>query len=226
MQLFGKPLELAILDVDGVIVDVTECLRDSMTIAAERLALPVTPIHDHFDASWDGDPWWGGFQDRIHMIWPHLDADGVLAYAWRFQEVRREKPWPAIEGSIETIHWLRSRGLPVALCTTNDLPTLEHQLSAVGIEPSWFAALSTWESGHPKPDPLALKPIFDAVAVSREESVYVGDWWPDLRAARGARVRFIATLSGGVPRAAFLREGVPEDHILERLADLPKLITE
>lgn len=49
---------------------------------------------------------------------------------------------------------------------------------------------------------------------------------PYLDAARAAELRFIAVLSGEVPREAFIREGVPEDHILERLADSPKLITE
>lgn len=190
MQLFGKPLNLIILDVDGVIVDVSAYLRDAMTVTAERLALPTAPIHEHFAAPHDGNPWWGGFQDRVRMVWPHLDADGVMEYAWRFQEVRRENPWPTITGSIETIGWLQSKGLPVALCTTNDLPTLEHQLNAVGLRLDQFAVVSTWESGHPKPDSLALKPIFDATPVPREASAYIGDWWPDLHAAPRSRGSF------------------------------------
>jgi hypothetical protein len=37
-------------------------------------------------------------------------------------------------------------------------------------------------------------------------------------------VRFIAALSGGIPRHAFLREGIPEDHILMHLQDLLGLV--
>jgi phosphoglycolate phosphatase-like HAD superfamily hydrolase len=58
----------------------------------------------------------------------------------------------------------------------------------------------------------------------REQAVYVGDWYPDVDTARGGGVRFIAVLSGGIPRHAFLREGIPEDHIIARLQDLLRLI--
>jgi hypothetical protein len=37
-------------------------------------------------------------------------------------------------------------------------------------------------------------------------------------------VRFIAVLSGGIPRHASLREGIPEDHIIARLQDLLSLV--
>jgi hypothetical protein len=37
-------------------------------------------------------------------------------------------------------------------------------------------------------------------------------------------VRFIAVLWGGIPRHAFLREGIPEDHIMARLQDLLRLV--
>ena len=37
-------------------------------------------------------------------------------------------------------------------------------------------------------------------------------------------MRFIAVLSGGIPRYAFLREGIPADHILARLHDLMGLV--
>ena len=37
-------------------------------------------------------------------------------------------------------------------------------------------------------------------------------------------MRFIAALSGGIPRHAFLLEGIPEDHILMHLQDLLGLV--
>jgi FMN phosphatase YigB (HAD superfamily) len=65
--------------------------------------------------------------------------------------------------------------IPVALCTTDDRPTLGDRLRAADIDPGWFAAASTGESGHLKPAPKALDPIFMAIAVPREHAVYVGD---------------------------------------------------
>jgi hypothetical protein len=97
-----------------------------------------------------------------------------------FRTIEREHPYAPVEGCLETIHWFRRQQIPMALCTTNDRQTLAFRLHSAGIDPKWFAAASTWESGHPKPDPRALDPIFAAVPVLREHAVYVGDWYPDV----------------------------------------------
>jgi phosphoglycolate phosphatase-like HAD superfamily hydrolase len=106
----------------------------------------------------------------------------------------------------------------------HDRPALAHRLQAAGVDPRRFAAASSEENEYPKPDPRALDPIFLAIPVPREHAVYVGDWYPDVDTARGDGVRFIAVLSGGIPRHAFLREGIPEDHIITRLHDLLSLV--
>jgi phosphoglycolate phosphatase-like HAD superfamily hydrolase len=103
-------------------------------------------------------------------------------------------------------------------------PPLAHGLQAADVDLAWFAAASTWESGHPKPNPKALDPIFAALPIPQKHAVYVGDWYPDVDTARGGGVRCLAVLSCGIPRHAFLREGIPEDHILTCLRDLPSLI--
>jgi phosphoglycolate phosphatase-like HAD superfamily hydrolase len=70
----------------------------------------------------------------------------------------------------------------------------------------------------------AIEAWWPALPVPREHAVYVGDWYPDVEAAHGGGMRFIAVLSGGIPRHAFLREGIPEDHVIERLQHLLGLI--
>jgi phosphoglycolate phosphatase-like HAD superfamily hydrolase len=79
-------------------------------------------------------------------------------------------------------------------------------------------------AGTPSWTPKALDPLFRAIPVRREHAVYVGDWYPDVDTARAGEVRVIAVLSGGIPRHAFRREGIPEDHILARLQDLLRLV--
>lgn len=225
MQLFGKPLKLVVLDVDGVIIDVVDGLQRDLVRTAIRVGLPIGPLQRFFNAVAAGEEYWqASLQDGIRKFWPELSSEETLAFAWQFQDTRRQNPWPLLEGSTEVIQWFRQRGVPVALCTTNDRPTLEHQLLSVGVDLTWFTVFSTWECGTPKPDPRALDPIFEAVTVLRHHAVYVGDWYPDLEAARGAGVPFVAVLSGGIPRREFIKKGVSEDHILDRLADLPKLI--
>lgn len=227
MKLFGKPLELLVLDVDGVILALVGYFEQSFEAAARAFDLPLEPFRTYLTALRSGARrGHASLSEGVREFWPWLSPEDSYRFALQFQEERRKRPWPAIPGSREVISQFRAQGVALALCTTNDRMTTCHQLSAAGISPAMFASIVTWESRHRKPDPRAFDEIFSAVVVPRQHSAYAGDWYPDLEMARGAGVPFIAVLSGGVPRHAFLREGVAEDHILERLADLPKLITE
>lgn len=228
MQLFDKPLELVILDVDGVLLDQVVPQRRMLEIVAREFNLPGEPIGYYLAELQTGiRHGYPSFTTGLcAYCYPQLPKEEVRRFALRFQEERRRDPFPPIPGSIETLTWLRMNHIPLALCTSNDEMTLCNQLSAAGIDRDWFVVVSTSETPHRKPDRRALDPIFDVVRVPRSYAVYIGDWYPDLEVANGAGVRFVAVLSGGIPRHAFLREGVPEDHIIERLVDLPKLITD
>jgi phosphoglycolate phosphatase-like HAD superfamily hydrolase len=225
MQLFGHPLQLVILDVDGVILDLMASFERHLEAAATQLQLPTAPIRAYLAAVRRGTRQsFASLPEAIQTWWPMLSQRDRRQFIECFRTIEREHPYPPVDGSLETIQWFRRQQLPVALCTSNDRQTLTHHLHSAGIDPEWFAAASTWESGFPKPDPRALDPLFLAIPVPREHAVYVGDWYPDVDTARGGGVRFIAVLSGGIPRHAFLREGIPEDHIIARLQDLPSLI--
>ena len=225
MRLFGKPLQLVILDVDGTILDLWACFRHNLVTAAERLSLPIEPIDEYLTnvrlGTVRGE---AALSDAVRKFWSWLTLTQAHEYSVCFREEEQRTPYPPVTGAIEAIRWLRQKDIPIALCTTNDAPTLEHRLNAAGINPLWFATASTGEYQYRKPDPRAFDPIFEKLHVAREAAVYVGDWYPDVEASRGADISFVAVLSGGIPRHAFVREGVPDDHIIERLADLPKII--
>jgi phosphoglycolate phosphatase-like HAD superfamily hydrolase len=50
MQLFGHPLELVILDVDGVILDLMAGFAPHLEAAAGQLHLPTAPIRAYLAA--------------------------------------------------------------------------------------------------------------------------------------------------------------------------------
>ncbi len=225
MQLFGHPLKLVILDVDGVILDLMAGFERHLQAAAAQLHLPTAPIRDYLTAVHCGARHsFASLPEAIQAWWPMLSQSDTRQFVAGFRTIEREHPYPPVEESLAAIHWFRRHRIPVALCTTNDRQTLTHRLRSAGVDPGWFTAASTWDSGYPKPDPRALDPIFAALPVPREHAVYVGDWYPDVETARGGGVRFIAVLSGGIPRHAFLREGIPEDHIIARLRDLLSMV--
>jgi phosphoglycolate phosphatase-like HAD superfamily hydrolase len=225
MELFGRPLKLVILDVDGVILDLYACFRQNLERAASSLGLPHAPIAQYLsNVSLDRQRSGLTFHDGLRLMWPSLSDGQLQAYVQCFREVERLNPYPPIHGSLETIQWIRAHRLPLALCTTNEREVLRRRFATAGIALEWFAYAVTGEAPYLKPDPRTFDALFAALGVPRDQAVYVGDWYPDWEAARGAGVPFLAVLSGGVTRDAFRREGVPEDHIIERLSDLPNLI--
>jgi len=225
IQLFGHPLKLVILDVAGVILDLMANFAPHLEAAAEQLHLPREPIRDYLAAVHHGAcQSYTSLPEATQAWWPMLSQRDRTQFVECFRTIERDHPYPTVEGSLETIQWLRRQQIPVALCTMNDRQTLDYRLHSAGVDLEWFVTASTWESGHPKPDSKALDPIFAVLPVPREQAVYVGDWYPDVDAARGGGVRFIAVLSGGIPRHAFLLEGMPQDHIMACLQYLPSLI--
>lgn len=227
MKLFGQPLELLILDVDGTILDLLAYFWQHLEKAAVESGYELEPVKKYQENVRDGTSGHkASFMEMLHAFYPSRTSEENKMFFDKFRELEKANPYPPIEGSIETILWFRERGLPLALCTTNEKLALEHRLAFAGIDPNWFSAMSIWEDGFRKPDPRALRSIFQNVPVKKERAVYVGDWFPDVELAERAGIEFIAVLSGGIPKEAFLKKGVPADHILGKLSELPKLIEE
>lgn len=227
MELFGKPLKLLILDFDGVVLDLFASYTKILAAVAEEMGLPRDAIDRwylrHRDGTLHGNP---RFKKGIKTdLWPHLTDSETESFYWRFRELEEKIGYPEIPGSIKTIQWFRERGVKVALCTMNDERAISWKLRSIGLGRDMLDFVCTREVAKAdKPDRAILKPIFEAIPVSLEEACYVGDWYADIEVAHAAKIRFIAVLSGQVPRHAFIRDGVPDDHIIPMLSDFKALV--
>ena len=225
MRILGFPIELVILDVDGVIVDILSGLRRNLEQAAHYLQLPCEPIAKNIEEVTQAKVRiQGNAYDSARNLWPHLTEEEVIRFIHHFYGIERECPYPLIDGSLDVIMLLRRHGIPVALATNNPIKSLLWRLEAVGIDLSWFAAIATKDHAYFKPHPKTFDHIFEQVRIKRERALYVGDLQIDWDMARGASVLFCAVLSGGVPRDAFITEGVSPRHIFNRLVDVIEYI--
>ena len=225
MRIFGMPVELVILDVDGVILDILSGLRGNLEKSAIHFGLPIDPIAKILDDIALGKKRIkGNARDSTHAIWPHITKKQIAEFVDYFYAVERASPYALIDGSLETISYFRNQGVLMALATNNPMKNLLWRFEAVGIDPLWFAAIATKDSPYFKPHPKTFDPIFKATGIARDHACYIGDLQIDWDMARGAGVSFIAVLTGGVPREAFLREGVPDAHIFDRLDDVLRCV--
>ena len=225
MRICGMPAELVILDVDGVILDILGGLRGNLEKAAVHLGLPLDPIAENLNEIALGKRRIkGNARDSTPMIWPHLTESEITEFVDYFHEIERMFPYALINGSLEAISYFRNQGIPMALATNNPLKNLLWRFEAVGIDPLWFAAIVTKDNPYFKPHPKTFDPIFEATGIARDHACYIGDLQIDWDMARGVGVSFIAVLTGGVPREAFLHEGVPDAHIFDRLGDVLRCV--
>ncbi len=227
MELFGKPLKLIILDFDGVVLDLFASYPKILKTVAAEMGLSLDAIDRwharHRDGTLHGNP---RFKKGIKTdLWPHITDEDAEKFYWRFRELEEKIGYPEIPSSIKTIQWFRERGVRVALCTMNDERAISWKLNSINLGRDMLDFVCTREVANAdKPDPAILRPIFEAIPVPFEEACYIGDWYADIEVAHAAKIRFIAVLSGEVPRHAFLREGVPDDHIIPKLSDLKALV--
>ena len=221
MDLLGMPIELLILDVDGVILDILAGLQRNLEATALRFGLPIDPIAKsiaHIAAGKMRIK--GNARDSTRMLWPHLSESEICEFVRCFYEIERLSPYPLIEGSAEALSFFRKRGICLALATNNPAKVLGWRLAAAHIDPSWFCAIVTKDSPYCKPHPQTFDIIFQHAGVARNRACYVGDLQIDWDTARDAGVTFIAVMTGGVPRHAFMAEGIPHTHIFDRLSDI------
>jgi phosphoglycolate phosphatase-like HAD superfamily hydrolase len=72
----------------------------------------------------------------------------------------------------------------------------------------------------PHPEPLLL--ACGRLGIKPEEAVYVGDSLLDYEAAKRAKVKFIAVLSGDVSKEEFKKNGVK--NVIPSVAELPEFL--
>lgn len=216
-----KDTKVVILDWDGVIGALGEHFLSHLEAAALQCNFSLDPIR-----SWMGDMWTGKrtgafrLRENIKLFWPAITQDEITVFIKELEAIEEAHPYPLLLGSKEAIIRLRKEGVVLALCTANSIRTLRWRFASTGIRRKWFKIISNPDTtGVAKPHPFALQYILNAVGVSTKQALFVGDWAPDLEAAKASGgVPFIGVTSGSWGKKPFLKAGVPKERIFENLA--------
>jgi len=214
-------VKVVVFDLDDTIVHsypdwIRALCNAALTIGARVSKMTVETLrrNRHKDIS-----------EIVAAIWPGHDSAPFIA---AIDEIAKTVP-PLFSGTRGALLTLRDRGFGAALFTARHAADVEPVLAAHALEEQFIFLVSHDSIIHPKPHPEGLQKIVARcwdMGITRDEIVFVGDSmhmdWP---CARDAEVRFVATLESGYPRRKELTEaGVPEDHIIGSISELPALI--
>jgi phosphonatase-like hydrolase len=129
----------------------------------------------------------------------------------------------AVEGAEDVFHWLRRRGVRMALNTGFDRVTTDLLLDALGWRDAVDAVVCGDEVREGRPAPYLIFRAMEATgAASVHRVMNVGDTELDLRAGWNAGVGWnVGVLSGAHPRERL--ERAPHTHLVASVASLPEL---
>jgi len=208
-------------DLDGTLIDSgREGLKRVLKIAAVR-NLPVTPeIKQRIRDMWGAEPF-----KLLRIIWPDEDPK---AFFNEWENLDIAEPLPAFPGTREALKKLRPY-FNMSIVTNRQPRTIFAQLLHNDIAEFFEQIITPAHNGHKKPEPEIMEPIFEkykADQIERGGIILVGDTVEnDWKLAQATGIEFYAVVSGGMDtREKFLAAGVPEDHITDSAADLPRIL--
>ncbi len=216
----SAPYTVALVDLDGTIMDSAPGITATLTTTLERMGLPVPPPSRLVE--FVGPPILDGFRDLAGLD-PEQSARALEIYRAEYQAngAFDARPYPGVREALES---LRDAGLPLAVATSKPEVQAKRILAHFGLDDLFVvvAGASEDETRSEKADVItwALSQLREAgVDVSRP--VMIGDRVHDVEGAA----------EHGIP-AVFVRWGYgsPEEAagaiaIAETPADLPRIVT-
>jgi len=221
-RIIGKKLRVrygaVIFDLDGTLIDTLEDLTNAMNFGLRALSLPQhTP------------------EACRRMI-----GDGVRTFAWRALPAGKEGLRDELvrimggyyadhcfdhsrvyNGMGEALVELRGRGVRLAVVTNKDQPYAETVVNHFFAAGTFEHIVGTGPDTPVKPDPAGLIRIVEAMGLTREACLYVGDSDTDIRTAANAEMPFVGAAWGFRGREALTQAGATV--IADRPADIVDL---
>jgi HAD superfamily hydrolase (TIGR01662 family) len=226
---FLAPTKLIIFDVDGVIYDIIDAIRDSTREQLEKHQLKV-----NFQSA---------MEDVSHVLEiaqampiPQLILNGkevldvplftgmsvlmrlrIAGSIYTGFRVRKEKCglFPGIKELIAELH---SRGYKLAILSNNKRNYVLDALEKTDLQKYFKTILGFNEVSKNKPDPEGILKILEIEHVTPEQTLFIGDMPSDILAGKRAGIRTIAVASG-----LSTREKLENEKPTQIVSDIPTL---
>jgi HAD superfamily hydrolase (TIGR01549 family) len=203
-------------DLDGTLINSGPGGLAQLCKTAKNLNLPMgNEIETKLRAMWGQHP-----SNLIRTAWPDTDIEWFYK---QWEDLDIAEPFfdfPGTKEALEKLFHYFQLGILTSRNIRTAIPQLEHNnlLSYFGF------VLAADSSPFKKPHPKSIDPILNWIL--KKDLIFVGDTVEgDWKLAQAVGIEFFAVLSGGMDnREKFLAAGVPEDHIIDSVANLPSIL--
>ena len=208
-----SPLRLALLDVDGTVIDSRAAI-----LAAYRVAFTAVGVPFAEDAPGVARL----LAQRVGEAGAELAGDRAAACEQAYRDaypVVSTSLVTALDGARELLDGLAARGIPIGFVTNKGRDRLGPDLALAGFGDLSLAVVVTAEdSAERKPHPRPIQIALERTGCPPAEALYLGDGPHDVRSARVAGVAAVGAAYGYYERAVL--EAEDPDLVVDRPDEL------
>lgn len=208
-------------DLDGTLIDsLGNGIERVIRIAKTRQLTINIDIEQKLKGMWGMDP-----LKIINTIWPDENLEGFF-YEWELLDIKEpHSTFPGVKEALQKLY----KHFYMSILTNRRIFNTPAQLEKNGLTKLFGIIVTPDNQGYKKPDPRIMEPIFShylSVGITPQDITLVGDTVEgDWKLAQATGLEFFAVLCGGMAsRDKFLAAGVPADHIIDSVADLPQIL--
>jgi HAD superfamily hydrolase (TIGR01549 family) len=215
-------IKVVVFDFDGVLVDSNEAWADIFSKASRSAGVKREFTYDDIRPHY-GKPYMEVFK-RAHPRFRH-DSGMMEAMYSNFIKLATKddfhNSFKTIGGLKSTLGKLKKR-FKLAVGSGNSRRLLDRFLKRLGLYKYFDMVVSGDEVENGKPSPDLLLKIIDHFGIRPQEAVYVGDSEADITAAKRAKMRSIAVLTGALDREHAIM--MKPDFVIEDAAKLGEVL--
>ncbi|WP_188703655.1 HAD family hydrolase [Silvimonas iriomotensis] len=200
------PLQAAIFDMDGLMLDTERIAIDCWASAARELQLQM---HDQVPYGMVGMHMSKVPAYLLAELGPDAPVQQLIDATHACYLEATAKAIPHRPGVIALLDWLRERGVPCAVATSSRRSVASHHLQAAGLWPYFEFAVCGDEIEHPKPAPDIYIKAATGLGRQPAECVAFEDSNFGIAAAHSAGCRAIMVPDLRPPTAETMALGVP-----------------
>lgn len=221
-----KRSQALFIDLDGTIIDSVKESRKRIIKLAESCSLPIEPdIEDKIKSGWKKSL---GKHDFVMTIWPEEAQEKLLAFMNAWEETDNSENYDLFPDTKEALEKLYKYFF-LGILTNRHRTSTFSQIRKNGLMPLFDLMVTPDWTGVKKPNPKMMEPVFkkcDQLKIHRKNIILVGDTIDgDQLLAKALEIEFYAILAGGInAKEEFVEAGVPENHIINFISELPAIL--
>ena len=209
-------LKLVIFDLDGTLINAYNAIYKVLVDVLKKIDAPIPDLE-----TVKKKVGWGEKSLLLNFIPEERLPDVIDLYRSKQRELLPSLVY-LLPGAIETLNYLKDKGLKMAIASNRPSYTSNLILKSLKIKDYFSVTFFEDSLKNRKPHPEMITKIMERLKTKAEETLYVGDMTIDAQTGKRAGVKTVIVLTGSSEREEVEKEE-PYD-IINSLSDLIPLI--